>query len=121
MGAKCSAASAPLLDGLFLPCGKGWRGPTTASESHAVPPQGTRAGPAVAITLKQHARDGSTPLIDWADVVVATCDDSCPNVPRQALRQLPAAGSENQPVEHVRAIRDDIAGRVTTLLRDLDA
>jgi arsenate reductase (thioredoxin) len=60
-------------------------------------------------------------LIDWADVVVATCDDSCPYVPGKRYVNWHLPDPKGQPIERVRAIRDDIAGRVAALLRDLDA
>ena len=60
-------------------------------------------------------------LIDWADVVVATCDDSCPYVPGKHYVNWQLPDPKNQPIERVRAIRDDIAARVTQLVRDLDA
>jgi arsenate reductase len=59
-------------------------------------------------------------LIDWADVVVATCDDSCPYVPGKQYVNWQLPDPKNQPIERVRKIRDDIAGRVRALVRDLD-
>ena len=57
-------------------------------------------------------------LIAWADVVVATCDDACPVVPgkRYVNWQLPDPVAN--PAE-VAAIRDEIAGRVRALVREL--
>ena len=60
-------------------------------------------------------------LIDWADVVVATCDDSCPYVPGKRYVNWHLPDPKGQPIERVRAIRDDIGGRVAALVRDLDA
>jgi arsenate reductase len=60
-------------------------------------------------------------LIDWADVVVATCDDSCPYVPGKRYVNWHLPDPKGQPIERVRAIRDDIADRVAALVRDLDA
>jgi arsenate reductase len=59
-------------------------------------------------------------LIDWADVVVATCDDSCPYVPGKQYVNWQLPDPKGQPIEVVREIRDDIAGRVHVLVRDLD-
>jgi protein-tyrosine-phosphatase len=58
--------------------------------------------------------------IQWADVVVATCDDACPVVPgkRYVSWQLP--DPKDKPLDEVRAIRDDIAARVEQLARELD-
>ena len=59
-------------------------------------------------------------VIEWADVVVATCDDACPVVPgkRYIAWQLP--DPKNEPIERVREIRDDIATRVHELVAELD-
>jgi arsenate reductase (thioredoxin) len=58
--------------------------------------------------------------VDWADVIVATCDDACPVIPgkRYVSWQLP--DPKNEPLERVRAIRDDIAQRVNRLVDELD-
>lgn len=58
--------------------------------------------------------------IDWADVIVATCDDACPYVPgkRYLNWRLPDPGHE--PIERVREIRDEIATRVHELVTELD-
>jgi arsenate reductase (thioredoxin) len=58
--------------------------------------------------------------IEWADVVVATCDDACPVIPgkRYVSWQLP--DPKNEPLARVRAIRDDIARRVEQLVDELD-
>jgi arsenate reductase len=59
-------------------------------------------------------------LIDWADVVVATCDDSCPYVPGKQYVNWQLPDPKVQPIERVREIRDDIADRIQRLVRDLD-
>ena len=58
--------------------------------------------------------------IDWADVVVATCDDACPVVPgkRYVAWQLP--DPKHEAIERVREIRDDIDRRVRALVDELD-
>ena len=63
----------------------------------------------------------SQELIDWADVVVATCDDSCPYVPGKHYVNWQLPDPKGQPIERVREIRDDIADRVSTLIHELDA
>jgi protein-tyrosine-phosphatase len=57
--------------------------------------------------------------IEWADVIVATCDDACPVVPgkRYVSWQLP--DPKDEPIARVREIRDDIAGRVRRLAAEL--
>jgi protein-tyrosine-phosphatase len=59
--------------------------------------------------------------VEWAEVVVATCDDACPVVPgkRYVGWQLP--DPKGQPLDEVRAIRDEIAERVGALVEELDA
>jgi arsenate reductase len=58
--------------------------------------------------------------VDWADVAVATCDDACPVIPgkRYVSWQLP--DPKHEPLERVRAIRDDISHRVDQLVDELD-
>ena len=58
-------------------------------------------------------------LVDWADVVVATCDDACPVVPgkRYVSWQLP--DPIGLPVEDVRPLRDDVERRVEGLISEL--
>ncbi len=58
-------------------------------------------------------------LVDWADVIVATCDDACPVIPgkRYINWQLPDPKDESLPM--VRAIRDDIERRIAELLAEM--
>jgi arsenate reductase len=57
--------------------------------------------------------------INWADVVVATCDDACPVIPgRYIAWELP--DPKQQPLDRVREIRDDIDSRVHELVSELD-
>lgn len=62
----------------------------------------------------------SQELIDWADVIVATCDDSCPYVPGKHYVNWHLPDPKGQPTERVRELRDDIARRVLTLVGELD-
>lgn len=90
---------------------------------------GTGAHPEVVDALHELGIDASDhvpqklsqELIDWADVVVATCDDSCPYVPGKHYVDWHLPDPKGQPVGRVREIRDDIAGRVAALVRELDA
>ena len=104
-----------------------------AGQRHAARSAGSQPGPAphpeviaalreVGVDASDHVRRLLTDeLIDWADVVVATCDDACPVVPgkRYVSWQLP--DPKHRPIAEVRAIRDDIAGRVADLAAELDA
>jgi arsenate reductase (thioredoxin) len=58
--------------------------------------------------------------VEWADVIVATCDDACPVIPgkRYVSWQLP--DPKNEPLGRVRKIRDDISQRVDELVVELD-
>jgi arsenate reductase len=58
--------------------------------------------------------------VQWADVVVATCDDACPVVPgkRYVGWQLP--DPKGLPLDEVRAIRDEIADHVAELVATLN-
>ena len=60
-------------------------------------------------------------LVEWADVIVATCDDACPFVPgkRYVGWQLP--DPRGLPIEGVRPIRDEISRRVGALVEELDS
>ena len=58
--------------------------------------------------------------VQWADVVVATCDDACPVIPgkRYVAWQLP--DPKKEPIERVREIRDEVDHLVHELLAELD-
>jgi protein-tyrosine-phosphatase len=58
--------------------------------------------------------------IAWADVIVATCDDSCPVIPGKKYIAWRLPDPKNQPIERVREIRDDITKRVHDLVDELD-
>ena len=89
---------------------------------------GTAAHPQVLAALAEIGIDASDHVprrldaeaIEWADVVVATCDDACPVVPgkRYVAWQLP--DPKHEPIERVREIRDDVDHRVRELVAELD-
>ena len=61
-------------------------------------------------------------LAQWADVVVTMgCGDECPYIPGKRYIDWDLPDPKGRPVEEVRAIRDDIAGRVRELVRELSA
>jgi len=93
-------------------------GSTPGSGAH---PEVVEALREVGIDAADHVPQKLTQdLIDWADVVVATCDDSCPYVPGKHYVNWNLPDPKDQPVERVREIRDDIARRVTALVHDLE-
>ena len=57
--------------------------------------------------------------VQWADVVVATCDDACPVVPGKRYVNWQLPDPKDKSLGEVRAIRDDIASRVEQLLTEL--
>jgi protein-tyrosine-phosphatase len=58
-------------------------------------------------------------LVDWADVVVATCDDACPVVPGKRYISWQIPDPIGMPAAEVRPIRDDIRRRVEALAAEL--
>jgi arsenate reductase len=59
---------------------------------------------------------------EWADVVVTMgCGDKCPYVPGTRYIDWDLPDPKGQPVDAVRATRDEIARRVEALAADLDA
>jgi arsenate reductase (thioredoxin) len=61
-------------------------------------------------------------LAEQADVVVTMgCGDACPYIPRKRYIDWDLPDPKQRPLEEVRATRDDIQRRVTTLAAELDA
>jgi arsenate reductase (thioredoxin) len=61
-------------------------------------------------------------LARWADVVVTMgCGDECPYVPGKRYVDWELEDPHGRSLDDVRRIRDDIAARVETLVRELDA
>jgi protein-tyrosine-phosphatase len=61
-------------------------------------------------------------LAEQADVVVTMgCGDACPYIPGKRYLDWQLADPKGQPIEAVRATRDDIADRVRALVAELDA
>ena len=104
-----------------------------AGQRHAARSAGSQPGPAphpeVIAALREVGVDASDhvpqlltdELVDWADIVVATCDDACPVVPGKRYINWQLPDPKHRPIAEVRAIRDDIAGRVADLAAELDA
>ena len=58
---------------------------------------------------------------EWADVVVTMgCGDACPYIPGRRYIDWELPDPSGEPLETVREIRDDIAGRVEVLLAELN-
>ena len=61
-------------------------------------------------------------LAQQADVVITMgCGDACPFIPGKRYIDWDLTDPKGRPVKEVRAIRDEIARRVTQLLDELDA
>jgi arsenate reductase len=61
-------------------------------------------------------------MAERADVVVTMgCGDECPYIPGKRYIDWDLEDPSGRPVEQVRRIRDDIAGRVAELISELDA
>jgi arsenate reductase len=58
-------------------------------------------------------------LLDWADVVVATCDGACPVTPGKRRFDWHVRDPMHRSAEEVRVIRDEIRGRIAVLLTEL--
>jgi arsenate reductase len=59
-------------------------------------------------------------LAQWADVVVTMgCGDACPYIPGRRYIDWELPDPAGQPLDAVRAIRDDIAARVRQLASEL--
>jgi len=87
----------------------------------AVHPQVLEALREVGLDASGHVpRKLDDEAVAWADVVVATCDDACPVVPGRRYVSWDLPDPKGRPLEEVRAIRDDIAGRVAQLARELE-
>jgi arsenate reductase (thioredoxin) len=59
-------------------------------------------------------------LAEQADVVVTMgCGDACPYIPGKRYLDWDLPDPKGRPLDEVRALRDEIAGRVDALLREL--
>ena len=57
---------------------------------------------------------------EWADVVVTMgCGDECPYIPGKRYLDWELPDPAGLPLAELRALRDEIAGRVDALLRQL--
>lgn len=74
------------------------------------------------ITLSEaYPKPLSDSVVRAADVIVTMgCGDACPIYPGKRYLDWDVPDPAGQPIEVLRDIRDDIQGRITTLLRDLD-
>jgi len=58
--------------------------------------------------------------IEWAEVVVATCDDACPVIPGKRYISWKLPDPKELPLEKVRKLRSQIEQLVGELVEELD-
>ena len=59
---------------------------------------------------------------EWADVVVTMgCGDACPFIPGKRYVDWELEDPAGRPLDEVRALREQIAGRIAGLVRELDS
>jgi len=88
---------------------------------------GAQAHPEVLAALEEIGIDASDHVpheldaadVEWADVVVATCDDACPFVPGKRYVSWELPDPKARSLVEVRAIRADIATRIDRLLAEI--
>ena len=89
---------------------------------------GDRPHPVVVAALRDVGIDASDHVphrldderVQWADVVVATCDGACPVVPGKRYISWDLPDPAGRPLAEVETIRDDIARRIDELVAELD-
>ena len=104
-----------------------------ANERHTAESAGTTPGERVHPEVVQAMRELdidlaerkpqklTTELAERADVVVTMgCGDECPYLPDKTYIDWDLPDPKGRPLQEVRATRDDIAQRVTTLIAELD-
>ncbi len=86
-----------------------------------VNPMAVEAMAEVGIDISAHRpRRWSIDQVEASDVVVSMgCGDSCPVLPGKRYDDWELTDPAGQPIEVVRAVRDEIRGRVVTLLAEL--
>lgn len=75
----------------------------------------------IGIDASDHVPQGlDDERVQWADIVVATCDDACPVIPGKLYISWNLPDPKNRSLKEVREIRADIAQRVDALVAELD-
>lgn len=89
----------------------------------------TRVHPSVVAVMRKFGLDLSDRVprkleredTAWADIVITMgCGDACPYIPGKRYVEWDLPDPAGRPLEEVRAIRDEIATRITELVADLD-
>ena len=58
--------------------------------------------------------------IEWADVIVATCDDACPVIPGKRYVSWELPDPKELPLAQVRELREQIEQLIRQLIEELD-
>jgi arsenate reductase len=120
-----NAGRSQMSQALFERAAKGRHGARSAGTT-----PGERVHPEVAEAMLELGIDlsGRTPKAlttadaEWADVVVTMgCGDECPYIPGRRYVDWGLPDPKGQPLDAVRATRDEIARHVEALLAELDA
>ena len=104
-----------------------------AGDRHAARSAGSAPGPqthqAVLDALREVGIDAADHVphrlndadVQWADVVIATCDDACPFVPGKRYVNWHLPDPKGLSLDEVREIRNEIESRVEQLVAELGA
>jgi arsenate reductase (thioredoxin) len=117
-----NAGRSVMAERLFLEAAEGRHEARSAGSA-----PGSEVHPEVLTALSEVGIDASAHVprrlddeaVAWADVVVATCDDACPVIPGKRYLAWELPDPKGEPIERVRAIRDDIDARVRELAAEL--
>jgi len=94
---------------------------TGSAPGPAVDPQVVEALAEVGIDASDHRpRCLDQEAIDWANVVVATCDDACPVIPGKRYVSWELPDPKGLWLEQVRELRSEIDGLIRQLVEELD-
>ena len=96
---------------------------SVADERGELHPRVLEAMTELGIDLSERRPQRLSPeLAEWADVIVTMgCGDSCPYFPGKRYIDWDLADPAGQPIETVRELRGEIAGRVAALIAELDS
>src|SRR5438067_92279 len=87
----------------------------------AVHPHGLEALAEIGIDASDHQPHRlDQEALEWADVIVATCDDACPVIPGKRYVSWELPDPKPPPLERVREIRTEIEHLVAQLVEELD-
>lgn len=120
-----NAGRSQMSEALFLRAAEGGHEARSAGTTpgERVHPEVIEAMAELGIDLSERRpRQLSREDAEWADVVVTMgCGDECPYLPGKRYLDWDLTDPQGQPLEAVRATRDEIDRRVRALVAELDA